>query len=216
MIRELSGLSYTPSDNAGKTLLKQKCALKIKEALEHQISYMSFYNDELDESTQDKLTQAPLTNLGAESEFASLDNDLHRVGGATSLKTVSQKHIISRNKLFTKDRWTELSQKEKRASWNWARTSEESEKVRKLENDFAKKLKAVEEISSQVKTHKKINQDIMKRLEQCKNHGGPLTHLDIDKIDTLSQEEVLAEAKYLKKRQQDPVSVSSERKEISS
>ena len=63
---------------------------------------MSFYNDELDESTQDKLTQAPLTNLGAESEFASLD--LLRVGGATSLKTVSQKHIISRNKLFTKDR----------------------------------------------------------------------------------------------------------------
>ena len=42
---------------------------------------MSFYNDELDESTQDMLIQAPLTNLGAESEFASLDNDLHRVGG---------------------------------------------------------------------------------------------------------------------------------------
>ena len=39
----------------------------------------------------------------------------------------------------------------------------------------------------------------MQILEECKMHGGPLTVADIEKIDTLSDEQVVAEASYLKK-----------------
>ena len=70
-----------------------------------------------------------------------------------------------------------------------------------MENEFSQKLKSVEEMSSQAKIKKKmkINQDIMNRLDECKLYGGPLTHTDIERIDDLTDKQVLAEAKYLKK-----------------
>ena len=39
----------------------------------------------------------------------------------------------------------------------------------------------------------------MKLLEKCKAHGGPLTLSDISRLDTMNDEEVIQEAKYLKK-----------------
>ena len=135
----------------------------------------------------------------AESEFANLDDDLRRVGGTTSFKTVSQKHIISRKKLFSNDRWMKLSDKEKSANWNWARKSEEARKLREMEDEFSRIIESCSGnvISSQNK--KEGKKYIMNRLEKCTHHGGTLAHADIEKFDELSDEQVLAEAKYLKK-----------------
>ena len=51
--------------------------------------------------------------------------------------------MIARNKLYLKDRWIELSEKEKSAKWKWARNSEQAKAVKKLENEFLDKIKAV-------------------------------------------------------------------------
>ena len=49
-----------------------------------------------------------------------MGNDFKRAGGAVSLKTVSDKHVISRNHLYEKTSWTELDEIEKRRKWRWA------------------------------------------------------------------------------------------------
>ena len=40
---------------------------------------------------------------------------------------------------------------------------------------------------------------ILESLEKCKAHGGPLTPGDISKLDELTDEQIILEAKYLKK-----------------
>ena len=48
---------------------------------------MPFFKEDFEESEEaaNKQSKAVLTNLGAESEFATLDNDLRKVGGSTFL-----------------------------------------------------------------------------------------------------------------------------------
>ena len=67
-----------------------------------------------------KIKQAPLTNLGCESEFAHLDNGLRKSGGSTSLRTLSNKHVVARNRLFEKENLRRLDICEKRRKWQWA------------------------------------------------------------------------------------------------
>jgi len=105
----------------------------VKEGIERQLQVMPFFHagfEENEEYTQ-KRRQSVLTNLAAESEFATLDNDIRKLGGSTSLQTISDKHVIARNKLYLKDRWIELSEKEKSAKWKWARNSEQAKAVKK-------------------------------------------------------------------------------------
>ena len=84
--------------------------------------------DGIDENNEikEKRKFTPLTNLGCESEFASVWNDLKNVGGGTRLKTVSDKYVVARNRLFEKDRWINLEEKEKSAKWKWASNSPQS------------------------------------------------------------------------------------------
>lgn len=42
----------------------------------------------------------PHTNLGCESEFGFVTNDFKEKGGSTSLATISDKHIVARNKIY--------------------------------------------------------------------------------------------------------------------
>ena len=66
---------------AQKDKLKAKCMSSVKEGIERQLqvtpfSYAGFEKNE--EYTQ-KYRQSVLTNLGAESEFATLDNDIRKL-----------------------------------------------------------------------------------------------------------------------------------------
>ena len=73
--------------------------------LERQLAKVSFYTGEMSEDQVAKLPQAVLTNCGAESNFASLDNDLKKTGNSTKLSTVSEKHVIAQNQLHTSEEW---------------------------------------------------------------------------------------------------------------
>ena len=118
-------------ETTGKGRLEQKVKAKIKEAVERQLDAMKFYrDDDVSPEIQRLMVQTPRTNLGCESEFSHGDMDLKRsLGGSTSLKTVSDTHVIKRNALYKKMKWTSLSTEEKRRKWRWAATSPQAKKV---------------------------------------------------------------------------------------
>ena len=134
-------------------------------------------------------------------DFAQVDNDCRRLDSPTSLKTISNKHIIQANKMYCKDRWLELSAMEKKTKWQWTRNSPQAKRVKELEKEFYSQIQAVEVISLAAKERKKENvkRRIAESLEKCKSHGGPLTLHDIGRLDQLSEDEVIAEAQYLKR-----------------
>ena len=57
----------------GKCMLQSRCAYQIKEAIERQLKAMPLF-DGIDENNEikEKRKFTPLTNLGCESEFASV------------------------------------------------------------------------------------------------------------------------------------------------
>ena len=69
----------------GLDQLKIRCAKEIRIAVTRQLSRMKFFS----ETTCLSLKGAVPTNLGSESEFASVDNDFRRTGGSVSLATIS-------------------------------------------------------------------------------------------------------------------------------
>ena len=119
------------------------------ETLRRQLSAMPFFYDilEHDEAQNyelpdpNKLTYAPTTNLGCESEFAWFDNRVKISGGTESVQSISRKRVICTNALLVDSSFDNLSDKERLDSWKWARTSEESSEVRKLERDFLATVK---------------------------------------------------------------------------
>ncbi len=116
--------------STGRQKLEMNVAAQVKEAIERQLDAMKFYRDEdVSPEVSGAMKQTPRTNLGCESEFSHGDMDLKRAGGSTSLKTVSDKHVIKRNALYQKQKWQELSIKEKRKNWKWAATSPQAIKV---------------------------------------------------------------------------------------
>ena len=131
--RKICDMLGSDSDNAeyltGKERLVLKVKAKIKEAVERQLDSMKFYRDDVSPETKRLMMQTPRTNLGCESEFSYGDMDLKRAGGSTSLKTISDKHVIKRNALYKKSVWTTLSTEEKRKKWRWASTSPQAKKV---------------------------------------------------------------------------------------
>ena len=166
-----------------------------------QLSAASFFTSEEESDLTRKMIFPPITNLGCEGEFSTVGNDFKHAGGSTSLKTVSNKHMISRNKLFDKDRWIKLSEYQKRAKWKWSTSSNEAKVVRKMEEEFVKRVEAVEKLALQRKTidKNKIHQKLTDNIKRCKEYGGPLTQESIEKIHSLSFEQVKDEAGFLKK-----------------
>ena len=197
IINNLTNMAVQSNTTDGVNCLKSKAASSIKEALQRQLSAVSFFNGD-DSDTE---INAPLTNLGCEGNFSSLGNDCKRAGGSVKLKTISDMSVISHNKLYTKDRWKLLSETERRKKFRWARNSKQAKEIKRMEKEFYDKVQAVSDLAIEAKKKKKQDKHIktMKILEKCKAHGGPLTLSDINVLDTLSDEEVILEAKYLKK-----------------
>ena len=86
-----------------------------------------FFVEDVNDNMPDERT--PKINLGCESEFGCVTNDFRKSGNSTSLETISNKHIVKRNKLFEKERWKSLSDKEKRRKWKWAKNSPQAKCV---------------------------------------------------------------------------------------
>ena len=74
-------------------------------------------------------------------------------------------------------------------------------RFKRLEKEFYEKVSAVSDEAMEAKRKKKEKKvtKTLDNLEECKKHNGPLTSKDIDRINELTDEQVLLEAKYLKK-----------------
>ena len=87
--------------------------------MERQLEYVDYYTqDEEDQSvsTLQKLKYAPLTNSGCESQFADLDNSVKKFGGTATVSTLSDKHVIKKNKMFESEEWKTMNLQEKKKS----------------------------------------------------------------------------------------------------
>ena len=108
-------------ENCGaQQLMIAACAGNVKAALSNQLNDMKWFTDKassIPENIQSKTERAPLTNSGCESEFAFLDNVCKTTSGNTELSTLSNRHIISKNKLFSHDKWKNLETAEKKKKW---------------------------------------------------------------------------------------------------
>ena len=203
---KLNDLEKVAENNDGGTMekLRGKCAKNVKEALQNQLSMSAFFLDDgnSEEKPDDKtLEKAPLTNLGCESEFGFVTNDFKEEGGSTSLATISDKHIVARNKLFEKERFTNLSKKEKQRRYKWARNSPQAKEIHKMEKVFLKRIESVGQLAVKAKedSKRKATIKLQEALENCQKHKGPLIAKTLHRLDKLTDEQVKAEATFLKK-----------------
>ena len=146
------------------------------------------------------MKQAPLTNLGCESEFLKFDNRVKATCGSTSVSTHSKKNIIATNKLLVTSDFTDKSINEKRVEWAWARKSDEAKEVRKLQYEFLETIETTKKIAivkkEKLKAEKTLK--IFKQIEICKKHGGPLTPECLDIVQSLNNEQLLSEVSLLR------------------
>ena len=146
---EIDDLCEQIKPGNGKDRLYSAMLKETSETLRRQLSAVPFFyniqehdeaqNDELPDPN--KLTYAPLTNLGCESEFAWFDNRVKISGGTESIQSISRKRVICSNALLVDSSFDNLSDNKRLDSWKWARASEESSEVRKLERDFLATVK---------------------------------------------------------------------------
>ena len=67
-----------------------------------------------------------------------------------------------------------------------------------MEREFVERVGVVEKLALEGKREqkKKIHPKLMKNIEECKIHGGPLTHLNIDKIHSFTYKQLKLEENY--------------------
>ena len=191
------------ADESGENRLYSAVLTEVIETLERQLSTVPFFKQscsgvELDE---EKLKNAPITNLGAESAFASLDNRIAVSGGSASITLHSRKTIISTNCfLVNTDFNSKATEEERRKSWKWARTSNQVEDAKEIESNFLATVQATKKLSLYKKQElkKKRVENTLKTLEKCKLHNGPITVNSIEEVEKLNEKELLTEIKYLR------------------
>ena len=192
----------------GKDRLYSAMLKETSETLRRQLSAMPFFynilehddgqNDELPDPN--KLTYAPLTNLGCESEFAWFDNRVKISGGTESVQSISRKRVICTNALLVDSSFDNLSDKERLDSWKWARTSEESSEVRKLERDFLATVKMSKKLvlAKKEALKREKNLRLLQTIDICKQHGGPLTDNNLELVESLSEKQLISEIVFLR------------------
>ena len=118
----------------------------------------------------------------------------------TTLQTHSYKNIISTNGLLENSSFTELPEDDRHARWKWARTSEEVQTVKRKEKEFVENVKTMKKLSLVKKEENKKKKvgKMLKALENCKVHGGPVTPSTIEWLDRLNVQQLLTEISYIR------------------
>jgi len=72
--------------------------------------------------------------------------------------------------------------------------------VKKLEQDFIATVKATRKIALLKKEEMKIKKSlkVLKQMDVCKDHGGPLSPNSLYLLDNLSEKQLIAEVVYLR------------------
>ena len=125
---------------------------------------------------------------------------MKRAGGSCSLDTISNRHIITKNKLFESASWKAKSEYERKHQWRWVRSSKQVKAATKLKLDFLSKVEATKKLALKQKEEKKKKkmQSLLKVIEGCQKHGGPLTADKIDKLKDLNTQELILEIRFLR------------------
>ena len=108
--------------------------------------------------------------------------------------------MICTNALLVDSSFDYLSDKERLDSWKWARTSEESSKVRKLERDFLATVKMSKKLVLAMKEELKGKKSLrlLQTIDICKQHGGPLTDNNLELAESLSEKQLISEIVFLR------------------
>ena len=194
---EIDDLCEQLKSGNGKDCLYSAMLKETSETLRRQLSAMPFFYDilEHDQAQNDelpnpnKLTYAPLANLGCESEFAWFDNCIKISCGTELVQSIPRKRVICTNALLVDSSFDNLSDKERLDSWKWVRTSEESSKVRKLDRDFLATVKMSKKLvlAKKEELKRKKNLRLLQTIDMCKQHGGPLTDNNLELVESLSE-----------------------------
>ena len=199
-------LKHTSEEAATEPIkrLKSDVARSIHIALRRQLDCMPFYREGgfVSEDVRRKMNFCPMTNGGCESNFGDVTQTLKKVGGSTSIEKLSDMHLEKKNGLFLTDDWRMLSQKEKKEKWKEARNSARSKAIRKIGEDFLKKVEGMKDLANFEKRRKKQNKNAraLKLLKSCKSHGGPVAidQLSSDILEKLEVDQLLLEVRYLR------------------
>ena len=205
---EIDDLCEQLKSGNGKDRLYSAMLKETSETLRRQLSAMPFFYNilERDEAQNDKLpdpnklTYAPLTNLGCESGFTWFDNRLKISGGTESVQSISRKSVIRTNALLVDSSFDNLSDKERLDSWKWVKISEESSEVRKLERDSFSTVKMSKKLvlAKKEKLKRKKNLRLLQTIDICKQHGGPLTDNNLELVESLSEKQLISEIVFLR------------------
>ena len=200
MLTKMSG-SEPASNPTAYNLLSKKCASMIHDNIRRQLDYMSFFSENIELPNQEtRLLQAPMTNDGCESELAPCGETIKKVGSTVSLKSISDRHVIVRNKLFENDKWKSLTLSEKRDYMRWSRNSKEAKLVKEKGKEYLEKVKAAVNLQLDMKAEKKKKKikRSLELLEKLKKTGGPVTADDIDRMKSMSTKDLLDQIAYLR------------------
>ena len=108
--------------------------------------------------------------------------------------------MICINALLVDSSFDNLSDKERLDSWKWARISEKSSEVRKLERDFLATVKMSKKLvlakKEELKTKKNLS--LLQTIDICKQHGGPLTDNNLELVELLSEKQLISEIVFLR------------------
>ncbi|ESP02454.1 hypothetical protein LOTGIDRAFT_172011 [Lottia gigantea] len=187
----------------GKGSLIGAILTEVIESLKRQLSEMDFFQIQSAKTITvnlEKLQLAPLHNLTCESRFAKLNNQVAASGGMTTVKTHSDKSIISTNGLLINEEFTSLDETEKRLRWKWGRTSQPVQDVKQLEKDFLATVKMAKRLALLKKEElkRKRNEKMLKVLESCKTHIGSVTPTTINLLDRLTESQLITEICYIR------------------
>ena len=174
-------------------------SLLIHANISRQLEYVQLFNQDVSPAIEMKMRQTPLTNDGCEVELATCGESIKKVGSTVSLKTLSDRHMIVQNKLFTDKKWKCLKISERKKYMKWARNSKEANLVRKKGKEYLEKVKAAQNLQLEVRAEKKKKkiQRSLKLLEKLKKKGGPVTSDDIQRINDMGTKDLLDQIAYL-------------------
>ena len=205
LLNQLSTSALKTTGMSGSQLLEAEVCSKVQSALKNQLDYLKFYREDseeepISEETLKKLDEAPLTNSGCESNFAQLDLECKRGSGQTTLQTMSNRHMVKTNQYFNSEDWKNMEPELKTKAWKDARSGDQSKIVKKMQKQFLDKVKASESLANQERIRKKSrkNAKCLELLEVVKKHGGPITPNDLNKLEDLTETEILKEVRYLR------------------
>ena len=144
-IEEMRTLSTKKVGSTTLDKVVSKCAEKVVENLERQVSKVAFLRGDVDIDTVSKMKFAPLTNSGCESRMAEFDVRVKCSGGSAPVPTISDKQVIAKNKYLLSDDFNTTEKTEE--EFRWAKNSDEAKLANELQREFLEQVKEVKMVA---------------------------------------------------------------------